>query len=288
MAEFLPQRKAAFARNEKGLAKELSLNGLAHKANMEFLDKEASANIFQAPEVGVEPLVIDPHEDHESLCFKARHQENWMAEFFRQSNAAFARNEKGLAKEPFLNGLAHKANMELLDREASAKIFQAPEVGVVPLVIDPHEDHESLRFRARSEGNLMSEYFQQATNAFARNEKGLAKELSLKGQMHKANMVRLNKEASAKIFQENNEHSKPGEVDLHGLYVKEAISYSDKALKEARQRGNSQIRLIAGKGLHSDGHVAKLEPALEGLMRQHNLPAEVDPQNSGILIVQLA
>ncbi|OAX33893.1 hypothetical protein K503DRAFT_699647, partial [Rhizopogon vinicolor AM-OR11-026] len=82
--------------------------------------------------------------------------------------------------------------------------------------------------------------------------------------------------------------SKPGELDLHGLYVKEAISYSDKAIKEARQRGDSQIRLIVGKGLHSNGHVAKIKPALEDLMRQHNLPAEVDPQNAGILIVQLA
>jgi DNA-nicking Smr family endonuclease len=101
-------------------------------------------------------------------------------------------------------------------------------------------------------------------------------------------MEALNAEASAWIFRENNSDSKPGELDLHGLYVKEAISYSDKAIKEARQRGDSQIRLIVGKGLHSNGHVAKIKPALEDLMKQLNLPVEVDPQNTGVLIVQLA
>ena len=40
--------------------------------------------------------------------------------------------------------------------------------------------------------------------------------------------------------------SKPGEVDLHGLYVKEAIAFTDRAIQDARQRGDSQIHLIVG------------------------------------------
>lgn len=68
-------------------------------------------------------------------------------------------------------------------------------------MIDPDENHEHLRLRARLEGDQMSECFQQAAKAFDRNEKKLANELSLKGQAHKANMMRLDKEASAKIFQ---------------------------------------------------------------------------------------
>jgi len=69
------------------------------------------------------------------------------------------------------------------------------------LVIDPDEDHQSLRLQARREGDLMSDFFQQATEAFNRNEKRIAHELSLEGQAHKANMVLLDKEASAKIFE---------------------------------------------------------------------------------------
>jgi hypothetical protein len=38
----------------------------------------------------------------------------------------------------------------------------------------------------------------------------------------------------------------PGEVDLHGLYVKEAITYTDQNIAEARARGNKEIHLIVG------------------------------------------
>lgn len=39
----------------------------------------------------------------------------------------------------------------------------------------------------------------------------------------------------------------PGEVDLHGLYVKEAIAFTDRAIQEARSRGDSEIHLIVGE-----------------------------------------
>ena len=40
--------------------------------------------------------------------------------------------------------------------------------------------------------------------------------------------------------------SKPGEVDLHGLFVKEAIAYTDQSIQEARARGDTQLHLIVG------------------------------------------
>lgn len=47
-------------------------------------------------------------------------------------------------------------------------------------------------------------------------------------------------------FVENNKDSAPGEIDLHGLFVKEAIEFSEQAIKEAQQRGESEIHLIVG------------------------------------------
>lgn len=67
-------------------------------------------------------------------------------------------------------------------------------------MIDPYEDTDSLRLKARNEGSRMEECFKLSREAFARNERALAKQLSLKGEAHKANMVRLDKEASTKIF----------------------------------------------------------------------------------------
>jgi hypothetical protein len=41
--------------------------------------------------------------------------------------------------------------------------------------------------------------------------------------------------------------SGPNEVDLHGLYVKEAITHTDRAIEEAKRRGDSHLNLIVGQ-----------------------------------------
>ncbi|KAK0435965.1 hypothetical protein EV421DRAFT_1833411 [Armillaria borealis] len=98
-------------------------------------------------------------------------------------------------------------------------------------------------------------------------------------------MEQLNKEASNRIYLGQCYNRKPGEIDLHGLYVKEAIAYTDTALEEAKLRGDSEIRLIVG--LHSEGGAAKVGPAIKNLMPKYQLVAEFDPSNSGVLVVKL-
>jgi hypothetical protein len=71
--------------------------------------------------------------------------------------------------------------------------------------------------------------------------------------------------------------------------VKEALAHTDKAIQQAKQRGDSEIRLIvglssatpvsdtpndndaicAGKGLHSPGGATKIKPAIEQLMQKY-------------------
>ncbi|KAJ8591163.1 DUF1771-domain-containing protein [Rhizopogon salebrosus TDB-379] len=160
----------------------------------------------------------------------------------------------------------------------------APEVAVAPLVIDPPEDHESLRFKARREGDRMSECFSQSQEAYVRGEKRLAKELSLSGEAHKENMVRLHKEASAKIFQANNQRLKPNTVDLHGLRVTEAEFYFEKTVQEVQDRRQS-LRVIVGKGNHSDGGMPKIKPAIQTLGESMGMTVNVDPGNDGCLVV---
>lgn len=62
--------------------------------------------------------------------------------------------------------------------------------------------------------------------------------------------------------------SGPREIDLHGLYVKEAITFTERALQQARTRGDGEIHLIVGKGLHSKNGAAKLKPAIAELIRK--------------------
>jgi len=130
----------------------------------------------------------------------------------------------------------------------------------------------------------MAEYFSESKQAFDRNEKRRAKELSLMGQAHKENMVRLDKEASAKIFQGMNwqidservaltriinlilqrttefvvfcrgrqyliffsQNVGPNTVDLHGLYVQEAKLYFEEAVQNIWNRAQP-LRVIVGR-----------------------------------------
>ncbi|KIP11519.1 hypothetical protein PHLGIDRAFT_17924 [Phlebiopsis gigantea 11061_1 CR5-6] len=133
----------------------------------------------------------------------------------------------------------------------------------------------------------MARAFEASHQAYARGDGAGAKELSNQGKRHQAEMERLNREASEWIFVENNKDSARGEVDLHGLYVKEAIAYTDRAINEAKARGDTEVHLIVGKGLHSKSGTAKIKPAIEDLMRKHQLVAELDPHNAGVLIVSL-
>ncbi|KAI0675051.1 hypothetical protein C8Q78DRAFT_1010238 [Trametes maxima] len=157
-----------------------------------------------------------------------------------------------------------------------------------PNQVNQHNEYYvGLRARANAAGDEMARNFEESHQAYDRGDGARAKELSNAGKAAKQEMERLNEEASAWIFRENNTDSKPGEIDLHGLYVKEAIRYADKSIQEAQARGDSKIHFIVGKGLHSSGGVAKLKPAIEELMQKHGLIAELDEHNSGVLIVNL-
>ncbi|PPQ70695.1 hypothetical protein CVT24_000177 [Panaeolus cyanescens] len=133
----------------------------------------------------------------------------------------------------------------------------------------------------------MAQCFQKSHEAYSRKDGALAKELSNQGKEHQRQMEQLNHQASDWIFHANNTDSKPGEVDLHGLYVKEAIERADQAIQDARRRGDNHISFIVGKGLHSRGGVAKIKPAIEQLIQKHNLVARIDPNNAGVLIVDI-
>ncbi|KAG8893133.1 hypothetical protein FRC01_013764 [Tulasnella sp. 417] len=150
---------------------------------------------------------------------------------------------------------------------------------------NPH--YKNLRAQAHAEGDSMARCFRESQDAYRSGDGARAKELSTEGKRHQAEMDRLNKEASNWIFEQNNLDSGADEVDLHGLYVKEAIDHTEKAIIAAQSRGDRQIRLIVGKGLHSQGSVAKLKPAIEELMAKHHLACQLDPHNAGVLVVTL-
>jgi len=148
-------------------------------------------------------------------------------------------------------------------------------------------EYLALRQRADKAYDEMRESFAASQRAYDSGDGARAKELSNEGKAHRAEGERAEKVAAEWLFQENNKGRDQDEIDLHGLRVKEAIERTDNAIVNARQNGHSELRLIVGKGLHSENHVAKIKPAIEELMQKHNIVAEIDPDNAGVLIVYL-
>lgn len=47
-----------------------------------------------------------------------------------------------------------------------------------------------------------------------------------------------------------------------------AIDRTEAAIAQARRAGQPEIRFIVGKGMHSEGHKAKIKPAIVDLMQK--------------------
>ncbi|KAG8957944.1 hypothetical protein FRC03_009665 [Tulasnella sp. 419] len=126
----------------------------------------------------------------------------------------------------------------------------------------------------------------EAKDASRRGDYVVANKLNLKGQMHEGNMERLNSRASEIIYKENNRGRMLGLIDLHGLYVREALERTAEAIEAALGRGDVEIKIIVGKGNRSRDAIAKLKPEVQAWLLRHNFPAKLDAPG-GMFIVDL-
>nr|GAT57441.1 predicted protein [Mycena chlorophos] len=110
---------------------------------------------------------------------------------------------------------------------------------------------------------------------------------SMEEQALRARALEADSEAAELIFRATNMGRPSNEIDLHGLKVKEAKGRVRNFLDESRNRGLNQLRVIVGRGLHSDNG-ARLKPEITAFIRDEaQLAVCVDGKNSGALIVSL-
>jgi len=80
------------------------------------------------------------------------------------------------------------------------------------------------------------------------------------------------------------------ELDLHGCYADEAREEVRDFLNEAKQNNWSRIRIIVGKGLHSEGGIAVLPDTVKALLKEQGLLytyAKIQDGGEGALEVSL-
>ncbi|KAA1101333.1 hypothetical protein PGT21_017061 [Puccinia graminis f. sp. tritici] len=142
-----------------------------------------------------------------------------------------------------------------------------------------------LRNDALKEQKLMEEKFEKARGASQREQ---AQSLREEANRHKDRRDHLNNKAAEWLYKENNKDLPSDTIDLHGLYVKEALTYAEKFIEKAQKKGRpDRLNFIVGRGLHSVNSKPQVKPAIEELVRKHQLAFEIHPRNPGIIVVHL-
>lgn len=76
-------------------------------------------------------------------------------------------------------------------------------------------------------------------------------------------------------------------VDLHGLYVAEAVTMVSLVLQRLAWmcHGQWNFTIITGKGLHSPDGIPRIKPAVMEWLKYHNIGYNVMEDNEGRLVV---
>ena len=134
---------------------------------------------------------------------------------------------------------------------------------------------------AKRRGELLG----QSQDAYKSGDKAAAKKLSDEGKREGAAMDACNLAACEAYFAGNNANKGPGEIDLHGLYVEEAVRKLEERLAVCRRNNAAQLVVIVGRGNHSKDNVAKIKPAMQKLIAEHKLKVAVDSPNAGCVTI---
>lgn len=148
-------------------------------------------------------------------------------------------------------------------------------------------EYHKLRNLAEQAYNRRQKLSHESQAAYKHGQKGKAHQLSEQAKQQLIEAENYNLQAAEYVFVRNNADSASDEVDLHGLYVKEAKWVLKKRISTAIQQGEPYLKVIVGKGLHSVHGVAKIKPAVEELCDEAQLRNHLDPKNAGVLIIEL-
>ncbi|GBB92033.1 hypothetical protein RclHR1_19560001 [Rhizophagus clarus] len=146
--------------------------------------------------------------------------------------------------------------------------------------------YQKYRKLASEEAQLRNECFAQSQIAYKSRRGKEAKELSQKGKEHTKKMEQYNMKAVEAIFEENNKNRPMNELDLHGLYVKEALLKTESRIQYCKEHKIDHLVIIVGRGKHSLNGVAKLKPAIADLMEKYQFSCIPNKPTVGCLYVE--
>ncbi|XDT26975.1 Smr domain profile [Nakaseomyces glabratus] len=150
-------------------------------------------------------------------------------------------------------------------------------------------DPEYQRLRAAADDAIKSrqKLSAESQKAYKSGDKAKAHQLSEEAKKKAALADTLNLQAAEYVFVQNNADSSSNEIDLHGLYVKEAMWILKKRMAFAADKGELELRIITGKGNHSQNHISKIKEETIELCQSLGLNYHVNSKNTGVVIVEV-
>ncbi|KAI9229077.1 MAG: hypothetical protein DHS80DRAFT_8386, partial [Piptocephalis tieghemiana] len=91
--------------------------------------------------------------------------------------------------------------------------------------------------------------------------------------------------AAQLFFSKNNNNTSPWMVDLHGLYVPEALEKVKEFVKKAKEGQQLRVVFIVGRGNHSRKGIPKLRPAVTEWLVSEKKKHTVDFPRVGCITV---
>jgi hypothetical protein len=318
MKKCFSQSQEAYQLGNRSLAKTLSEKGKQYKVLLDELNKkikliEKEYKNNKTPTVN-ENYVLNLHDHSEEelnymmskIKIKSDDYASKMKELFQNSQIAFTKGNKALAKELSEEGRNYKENLEILnqqqkqiydkisllkERQRQEKIiyYNKQFSHTNTSSIKDLDDEEDLLSFHRSEAEefamKMKKCFEDSQNEFKYGDKALAKYLSDQGNIFKGNMLKSNRMAKEIAFNFYNADRDFQEIDLHGLLVNEAIELLEERIKSLKQINAGYLIVIHGKGNHSDNNTAKIKFECYDYLEARRIPYVKDNPNEGCLTI---
>ena len=138
---------------------------------------------------------------------------------------------------------------------------------------------QALRDKAGEEAKKRGECFEQSKKEFETGDEAKAKTLSDEGKKHGELMQQYNKQAADAFFSAHNTGNDLYTIDLHGLFVEEALERVKARFDQIGRKGT--LVIIWGAGNHSEGGVRKIKPAVIEVLNAEKIPFDDDTPNHG-------
>jgi DNA-nicking Smr family endonuclease len=133
------------------------------------------------------------------------------------------------------------------------------------------DEAASLRYEASQLKLRAKDASKKSQSEYNFGSKAQAKVLSNRKKDLYKQTNEKNRQAAELIFEHFNQDRRNNVIDLHGLYVREALEYLQAKLDECRSEDILQLKVITGMGNNSPGNIAKIKPEVEKFVRQNRL-----------------